>query len=46
MRRDAKAERNLRKKGFKVYKVWECRLSNSEKVQRRFSRLTGEIDEE
>jgi len=38
-RRDAKVARRLRKAGWHVWTIWQCRLRGSEQVRRRLSKL-------
>ena len=41
-KRDARIARQLRKDGWHVLTIWECRLRKPEEVKRRLSRLVGE----
>ncbi|MBN2136284.1 MAG: DNA mismatch endonuclease Vsr [Sedimentisphaerales bacterium] len=40
-KRDARIARRLRKEGWHVITIWQCRLAKVEQVRRRLSRLLG-----
>ncbi len=40
--RDSRVSRALRKSGWRIITIWQCRLKKPEQVRRRLARLLGE----